>query len=107
MARVTTSSSHLMALSLRSCIPTPSLCRRVLNSGGVPSEWESEALKQIGAGLLRAPLLPLLFALIHPSAWNRHSANFAFMEFCELRPAQIVSYLRGDPQDRPGGDRVL
>src|SRR5215211_1664908 len=85
MARVTTSSSPLMALCLRSCIPTPSLCRRVLNRGGRPSEWESEPLKHIGPGLLRALVLPLLFALIHLSAWNRISANFAFWAFCELR----------------------
>src|SRR5215211_5293615 len=84
MARVTTSSSPLMAPCLRSCIPTPSLCRRVLNSGGVPSEWESEPLKDIGPGLLRALVLPLLFALIHPSAWNRYSANFATTEFYEV-----------------------
>src|SRR5215203_6385802 len=76
MARVTTSSSPLMALCLRSCIPTLSLCRRVLNSGGVPSEWESEPLKDIGTGLLGALVLPLLFALIHPSAWNRYSRKF-------------------------------
>src|SRR5215211_1080074 len=76
MARVTTSSSPLMALCLRSCIPTPSLCRRVLNSGGRPNEWESEPLKHIGPGLLRALVLPLLLALIHRSAWNRNSPKF-------------------------------
>jgi hypothetical protein len=29
------------------------------------------------------PALPL--ALIHPSAWNRNSANFALTEFSEVR----------------------
>jgi len=28
--------------------------------------------------------LPLAL-IIHPSAWNRNSANFAYTEFCELR----------------------
>jgi hypothetical protein len=50
-----------------SCVPTPSLCRRVLKCGGVPSEWESEPLKHIGPGLLAAPALPLL-TLMHRSA---------------------------------------
>jgi hypothetical protein len=29
--------------------------------------------------------LALLYALIHPSAWNRNSAKFAFWGFCEVR----------------------
>jgi len=30
------------------------------------------------------------FALIHPSAWNRNSANFAFIEFYEVRVLGIL-----------------
>src|SRR5688572_6484560 len=30
-------------------------------------------------------VLVLSLALIHPSAWNRNFANFAFWRFCELR----------------------
>ncbi len=50
-----------MALSSRSCVPTPSLCHRVLKCGGVPSEWESEPLKHIGPGLLAAPALSVIW----------------------------------------------
>jgi putative transposase len=81
MARVTICSSPLMALCLRSSVPTPSLCRRVLNCGGRPSESESESLKHIGPGLLAALALPLLPALIHRSVWKWNSANFALTEF--------------------------
>src|SRR5215212_3003578 len=28
--------------------------------------------------------------LIHPPSWNRNSANFAFIEFCELRLLGIL-----------------
>src|SRR5215207_2632549 len=80
MARVTICSSPLMALSSRSCVPTPSLCRRVLNCGGVPSELESEPLKHKGPGLLRALALPLLHALIHRSAWKVNSPKFSHHE---------------------------
>src|ERR671921_2907881 len=73
MARVTICSSPQMALCLRSCVPTPSLYRQVLNCGGQPSESESEPLKHKGPGLLTALALPLLLALVHPSAWNRYS----------------------------------
>src|SRR5215213_6757447 len=76
MARVTICSSPLMALYLRSCVPTPRLCRRVLNCGGRPSESESEPLKHKGPGLLTALALPLLPALIHPSAWKGNSPKF-------------------------------
>ena len=31
----------------------------------------------------------LLHALIHPSAWNRYSANFAFWAFSEVRLSRI------------------
>jgi hypothetical protein len=62
MARVTISSSPLMALCLRSCVPTPRLCRRVLNCGEVPSEWESEPLRRAWAEVVwEANPLPLPF----------------------------------------------
>jgi hypothetical protein len=36
------------------------------------------------------PPLLLLLALIHRSAWNRNSANFAFWGFCEVRILGIL-----------------
>src|SRR5829696_9213728 len=80
MARVTIRSSPLMAVCSRSCVPTPSLCRRVLNSGGVPSEWESEPLKHKGPGLLTALALPLFPGLIHRNAGKVSSPKFSHHE---------------------------
>jgi hypothetical protein len=44
------------------------------------------------AGTLRSP--GLLFALIHRSAWNIDSANFALTEFSEVRQVFIVDSSR-------------
>src|SRR5215213_387926 len=42
--------------------------------------------------LMRPSMPALLFALIHPSAWNSNSANFAFWAFSEVREcAQVYS----------------
>jgi hypothetical protein len=41
-----------------------------------------------GRGCYYAPALP--YALIHRSAWNRNSANFAFIEFYEVRGLGIL-----------------
>ena len=83
MARVTICSSPLMALSLRSCVPTPRLCRRVLNCG------ECQASRRVNRKSTKdrgydAPAF-LLVALIHRSAWKRNSANFAMTEFSEIQ----------------------
>jgi steroid delta-isomerase-like uncharacterized protein len=39
----------------------------------------------------RSRLAPFLLALIHLSAWNRNSANFAITEFSEVRRAGLPS----------------
>jgi hypothetical protein len=60
----------LRAIPIR---PRPAVAGKC--SPGKPQALEGRA------GLTGAPAL--LFALIHPSAWNRNSANFAITEFSE------------------------
>ena len=36
-----------------------------------------------------------MFAIIHPSAWNKSSANFAFTEFFEVRLNGVLRSLGG------------
>src|SRR5687767_12984510 len=103
MARVTICSSPLMALCLRSCVPTPSLCRRVLNCGGRPSESESEPLKHKGPGLLTALALPLLPALIHRSAWKGDSPKFALPPFSVVRHSLGPGVVRCSVTNKIGG----
>ena len=47
-----------------------------------------------GRGLV-APAL--LYALIHPSAWKGHSANFALTEFYEVRRIRLPRTLLNRP----------
>jgi hypothetical protein len=48
----------------------------------------------------------LLLALIHPSAWNRNSANFAITEFSEVRTRYLrVSSFRCGVIRRESGPR--
>src|SRR5215203_4558821 len=49
---------------------------------------ERTATSLNGPGILAAPAL--LFALIHRSAWNRNSANFAFWGFSEVRARLLM-----------------
>jgi hypothetical protein len=35
----------------------------------------------------------IVFALIHPSAWNRNSTKFALIGFCELRLMRVLRSL--------------
>jgi hypothetical protein len=45
----------------------------------------------------------LLLALIHPSAWNKNSANFAFWGFCEVDIEHPAEPHPGTPENtRPG-----
>src|SRR5215211_2442329 len=69
-------------------------CRRARERGGVQSGLRSSSLPSwclcccgnvcVGAGD-KGPLSPTSsLGLIHPSAWNRNSANFAFWAFSEV-----------------------
>jgi hypothetical protein len=74
----------------------------------VPSEWESEPLRRAWAEqLVGANPLPLLFALIHPSAWKVNSANyFACRAFSEFAPALVTLHTGHVDQLEAGPRRV-
>jgi hypothetical protein len=51
------------------------------------------------AGASNSPVLPL-FVLIHPSAWNKDSATFAFWAFSELPLETVRKFLKA-PETKP------